>query len=511
MIKFDLPKNQSSIIKVLGVGGGGSNAVNHMCKQGIEGVDFIVCNTDAQSLQQSPVPNKIQLGANLTEGRGAGSIPEVGKNAAIEDIDKIEEILEKNSKMVFITAGMGGGTGTGAAPIIAEKAKEMGILSVGIVTMPFAFEGRKRKMQADNGVKELKKHVDTLLIICNDKLRELYGTLSISNAFANADNILTTAAKGIAEIITRTGYINVDFEDVKTVMKDSGVAIMGNGMAEGENRAIKAIESALSSPLLNDNDIKGASRILLNITSGKEEALTDEIMEITEYVQTQAESNAEIIWGLGNDNNLENSISVTLVATGFKANTDFGFDFENEEKEKKVIPLDNKKVDSTNSVTKKDKHESDEIKIINKYPEREDSSQTTNPDSKEQKGKNITIEFDIENDETIKKQTGIENKNEISETNKESEQKTENDRIKDDFQKKVNEREDKLRELSLNLKTPDGLQNIENEPAYVRRKVALNKVPSSSESHVSNYTLDIDKNNKTKIKSNNSFLHDNVD
>jgi cell division protein FtsZ len=264
-MKFDLPKNQSSIIKVVGVGGGGSNAVNHMFSQGIDGVDFLVCNTDQQALDISPVPHKIQLGSTLTEGRGAGSIPEVGKNAAIENIDQIREILKTNTKMVFITAGMGGGTGTGAAPIIAEAAKELGILTVGIVTLPFAFEGRKRKLQASEGIKEIKQYVDTLLVINNDKLREIYGNLSVGAAFDHADNVLTTASKGIAEIITRIGYINVDFEDVRTVMSEGGVAIMGSAAAGGENRAITAVEHALTSPLLNDNNIRGAKYILLNI------------------------------------------------------------------------------------------------------------------------------------------------------------------------------------------------------------------------------------------------------
>ena len=279
-MEFDLPKDQSSIIKVIGVGGGGSNAVNHMYKQGITGVDFMICNTDQQALDLSPVPNKIQLGATLTEGRGAGSNPEVGKNAAIENVDELKDILEKNTQMVFITAGMGGGTGTGAAPIIAQTAREMGILTVGIVTIPFTFEGRRRKLQADEGLAQLRENVDTLLIICNDKLREMHGNLKISEAFSKADDILTVAAKGIAEIITVAGYINVDFEDVKTVMKDGGTAIMGSAAAEGESRATKAVSQALASPLLNDNDITGANYILLNITSGDEEVSMDEIDEI---------------------------------------------------------------------------------------------------------------------------------------------------------------------------------------------------------------------------------------
>jgi cell division protein FtsZ len=329
MLKFDLPKNQSSIIKVLGVGGGGSNAVSHMFEQGIQGVDFIICNTDAQSLEISPIPTKIQLGS---KGLGAGSIPEVGRDAAVENIEDLKRILEKNTKMLFITAGMGGGTGTGAAPIIAQAAKELDILTVGIVTIPFAFEGRKRKMQAEAGIKELRNYVDSLLIICNDKLREVYGDLKLSDAFERADNILTVAAKGIAEIITVTGYINVDFEDVKTVMKDSGTAIMGSATAEGENRSLKAVEEALSSPLLNDNQIKGSGNILLYIASGDEEITMDEVTEITDYIQQEAGQNAEIIWGNGKDASLGNKISITLVATGF--NTDRTIKFSEPEARK---------------------------------------------------------------------------------------------------------------------------------------------------------------------------------
>ncbi|MBL4709195.1 MAG: cell division protein FtsZ, partial [Flavobacteriales bacterium] len=316
-MKFDLPKEQSSIIKVIGVGGGGSNAVNHMYRQGITGVDFIICNTDQQALDLSPIPNKIQLGSTLTEGRGAGSNPEVGKNAAIENVDELKDLFEKNTQMVFITAGMGGGTGTGAAPIIAQTAREMGILTVGIVTIPFGFEGRRRKIQADSGLAELRDSVDTLLIICNDKLREMHGNLKISEAFSKADDILTVAAKGIAEIITVAGYINVDFEDVKTVMKDGGTAIMGSAAAEGEGRAVKAVSQALASPLLNDNDITGANYILLNITSGDEEVSMDEIDEITEYIQNESGNTADIIWGNGVDESLGNKLCVTIVATGF--------------------------------------------------------------------------------------------------------------------------------------------------------------------------------------------------
>ncbi|MCT4581245.1 MAG: cell division protein FtsZ [Flavobacteriales bacterium] len=331
-MKFDLPKDQSSIIKVIGVGGGGSNAVNHMFQQGIKGVDFIVCNTDHQALDISPVPVKVQLGASLTEGRGAGSIPDVGMNAAIENLDEIKEILANSTKMVFVTAGMGGGTGTGAAPVIAKLAKEMGILTVGIVTVPFMFEGRKRRTQAEDGIERMRNAVDTLLIINNDKLREMYGNLTLANAFSNADDVLSTAAKGIADVISVTGQINVDFNDVSTVMRDSGVAIMGSAQAEGENRAHTAVSKALSSPLLNDNDIKGAKYVLLNITYGEKEVLMDEIMEITDFIQDEAGSTADVIWGHAKDEELGEQLSVTIIATGFNVSPDTGLPQKQPEK-----------------------------------------------------------------------------------------------------------------------------------------------------------------------------------
>ncbi|HNT79881.1 MAG TPA: cell division protein FtsZ, partial [Bacteroidia bacterium] len=284
-LKFDLPKEQPSIIKVIGVGGGGSNAVNHMYRMGIKGVDFIVCNTDHQALEASPVPIKIQLGPNLTEGRGAGSQPEKGREAALENIDELQEILTTNTKMVFVTAGMGGGTGTGAAPVIAEAASKMGILTVGIVTVPFGFEGRKRKEQASYGIEEMKKHVDALLVISNDKVRDIYGNLKVFEAFSKADNILLVAAKAIAGIINESFYINVDFADVETVMRKSGVAILGSGTGEGEDRAMKAVQTALDSPLLNDNDIKGARYILLSISAGTDEPTMDEVGEINDFIQ----------------------------------------------------------------------------------------------------------------------------------------------------------------------------------------------------------------------------------
>jgi len=343
-MEFDLPKmgaaaesNANSIIKVIGVGGGGSNAVNHMFLQGIVGVDFIVCNTDRQALDISPVPHKIQLGPNLTEGRGAGMIPEMGMNAAIENIEEIREILSKNTKMVFVTAGMGGGTGTGAAPVIAQVAKDLGILTVGIVTVPFNFEGRKRRQQAEEGLDKMRQNVDTLLIINNERLREFGKNMSLSSAFSHADNVLTVAAKGIAEVISVTGTINVDFNDVNTVLRNSGQAIMGSALAEGEDRAIVAVKEALTSPLLNDNDINGASYVLLNITYGDKEVMMDEITEITDYIQDAAGATADVIWGHGYDSTLGDKICITLIATGFSSTPITGFE---RAPERKIVALE---------------------------------------------------------------------------------------------------------------------------------------------------------------------------
>ncbi len=316
-MEFDIPSREKSIIKVVGVGGGGCNAVTHMFRQGIVGVDFALCNTDHQSMDLSPVPIKIQLGPNLTEGRGAGSKPEVGKKACLESIDEIKSFLEDGTKMVFVTAGMGGGTGTGAAPIIAKTARDHGILTVGIVTLPFSFEGKSRILHAEEGISELTENVDALIIVSNNKLREIFGNLRVSDAFSHADNILTTAAKGIAEIITVPGYVNVDFEDVNTVMRESGVAIMGIATGEGEDRAKLAVREALDCPLLEENDIRGAKDILLNIASGTKEITMDEIFEITEYVQEEAGNDTNLIWGNCYDESLGEQICVTVIATGF--------------------------------------------------------------------------------------------------------------------------------------------------------------------------------------------------
>lgn len=579
-MEFDLPKDQSSIIKVIGVGGGGSNAVNHMYNQGIKGVDFLICNTDNQALDLSPVPNQIQLGMALTEGRGAGSIPEVGKNAAYENVDELREILAKNTKMVFITAGMGGGTGTGAAPIIAEIAQELGILTVAIVTFPFTFEGKKRRLQAEQGLEELRQHVDTLLVINNDKLREIYGNLSLATAFAKADDILTTAAKGIAEIITVTGYINVDFEDVKTVMTKSGVAIMGSAIAEGENRAISAVETALASPLLNDNNINGANYILLYITSGTNEVLMDEIAEITDFIQDEAGLTADIIWGTGRDESLGDGISVTLIATGFDATNEIN-DNAQKDIQKVVHQLD----DSIPQGPKKLEEKKEEVINTPLFEEptlikkEEETNNFTTPTNTSSFGTNETVEsnlptnevenevhkpttFDLDKDNYVEKKPNIEptsvQRQNISHTVQPSEsifqqtpptnnevpkiikhdlydgemENTFDDQVihkpttaeteelnKDSAKqmdaeeqiKKSQERIMRLKALSMKLKSPSGINELENEPAYLRKNIKLKDVPHSSDNASSRYTLGEGEDDDTEIRPNNSFLHDNVD
>ncbi len=350
-ISFDLPKNQSNVIKVIGVGGGGSNAINHMFKQGIKGVDFIVCNTDSQALQNSSVPNKIQLGVNLTEGLGAGANPEVGQQSAIESIEEIEKMLDSNTKMVFITAGMGGGTGTGAAPVIAQLAKERDILTVGIVTIPFQFEGKVRQDQALQGVEKLRRQVDSLIVINNNKLREVYGNLGFKAGFSKADEVLATASRGIAEVITHHYTQNIDLKDAKTVLSNSGTAIMGSAVAIGDNRAKEAIVSALDSPLLNDNKISGAKNVLLLIVSGTNEITIDEIGEINDHIQAEAGHNANIIMGVGEDDTLGDSIAVTIIATGF--NIEQQTQIVNTEPKKIIHSLDGEQK-LTHDLSKKD-------------------------------------------------------------------------------------------------------------------------------------------------------------
>lgn len=541
-MEFDLPKSEStSIIKVIGVGGGGSNAVNHMYNQGIKGVDFIICNTDHQALDASPVPTKIQLGLSLTEGRGAGSIPEIGKNAAIENIEELRTLLEKDTKMVFVTAGMGGGTGTGAAPVIAQIAKDLGILTVGIVTVPFSFEGRKRKQQAELGLEELRDSVDTLLVINNDRLRDMFGNLSLGNAFAQADDILTTAAKGIAEVISVTGAINVDFNDVNTVMKDSGVAIMGSAVAEGEDRATKAVEKAMASPLLNDNDIAGAKYVLLNITYGDQEVLMDEIAEITDFIQDEAGSTADVIWGHGYDETLGSGICVTLIATGFKTSPITGFE---KAPEKKVSMLESAKEISapvtspTASFEKKEEEiEEDDAPFLITKEEVVSEDVTETPSQVWNEVENMTEEAPLASNEvsseapsweaSSEEKWEVEQADEVVAEEKEVkrffleddiEERTEldSDEVVDkgltpeEQQRKAQERLNRLREYTAKIKSPDGLADLEKEPAFKRRNVSLEDTEHSSEFKQSRFNLNFDEN-ETRLKDNNSFLHDNVD
>ncbi len=509
-MEFDLMKDGDSIIKVIGIGGGGSNAVNHMYRQGIKGVEFIVCNTDAQALETSPVPTKVQLGSSLTEGRGAGAIPEVGRNAAIENIDDIRKILLANTRMVFITAGMGGGTGTGAAPIIAQTAKEMGILTVAIVTIPFEFEGKKRRQQADEGIELLKKNVDTIIVIRNQRLREMFGNLNLSEAFAHADNILTTAAKGIAEIITVTGYINVDFEDVKTAVHNSGVAIMGSGLAEGENRATRAVEQALSSPLLNDNNIKGARYILMNVASGSKEVTMDEIGDITDYIQEQAGLSADVIWGNCQDENLGEKLLVTIIATGFKTREELGSEVNRAiEKKKNVHQLNDEipvvKETPVNKIKQPEIFEPELKKEIPSEP-----LQPIQPIVEE-----LNFEFNI-NAEVEEPKSTI-----VAEDKIETEPAKNNpvvhhlyDTVQDDEteeqSRKSKERIMKLKSLSYRIGNAN-ISEMEKEPAYKRRNIKLDSIPHSSESNISRFTLGPEEEKKSELRQNNSFLHDNVD
>ncbi|MCW3104544.1 MAG: cell division protein FtsZ [Bacteroidetes bacterium] len=544
-MKFDLPHDNSSIIKVIGVGGGGSNAVNHMYKQGIKGVDFIVCNTDQQSLDISPVPLKIVLGSSLTKGRGAGSLPEVGKNAAIESIEEVKALLANNTEMVFITAGLGGGTGTGAAPVIAQAAKEMGILTVGIVTIPFGFEGKKRKAQADAGLDALKANVDTLLVISNDKLREIYGNLKVTEAFGHADDILTTAAKGIADIITTTLQINTDINDVKTVMKESGVAIMGSAQASGEHRSLRAVEQAMASPLLNDSNIKGARYVLVNVTCGEDEITMDELGEITDYIQDAAGMTAEVIKGYGVDPSLGDKVNVTIIATGFNSQADLGMSFEkapekkvfslmDEPKKEVAAPVVNE-VPKTEEITSFIKGEEKApvaeniVPLVDETPVNEVKEETSANEPfmfvreeepvVNEETKQVTFEFEIasNNNVSIDEATEIQQEFEAPVMKNEPviESKDENviiSKVEESEQlKKAQERVAKLKELSFKLKSPNGLSELENEPAYKRRNINLDSTPHSSESQVSRYTLSEGDDKKAEIKPNNSFLHDNVD
>ncbi|MFP4023751.1 MAG: cell division protein FtsZ [Thiohalospira sp.] len=493
LMNFDLPVDRSSIIKVIGVGGGGSNAVNHMFKQGIKDVNFIVCNTDAQALSNSPVTVKVQLGESLTEGRGAGNKPEIGRQAAIENLDDVVEVMGGNTKMVFITAGMGGGTGTGAAPVIAKAAKEMGLLTIAIVTIPFRFEGTRRINQAIEGINEIEKYVDSLLVINNEKLREVCGNLKFSEAFSYADNILATAAKGIAEIITVPGYINVDFADVETVLTNSGVALMGTGMAKGEDRAVNAVQQALTSPLLNDNDINGTENILLNITFGNDEITMDEIGEIADFVNNEVGSNPNIIWGTGYDEKLEDQISITIIATGFESNSIP--ELYAKKTTKKTITLADEESKPKPKPRKKPEH----IQPADHHNDKNDDFDEC-LDFKQR-----TIDFDIKKDRESDKYIVLhqpESESEVAVETKKSE-----------IQKKLQESRERMKERRMeSSKMKDNIDEIENEPAYKRKNLKIDQPVHSKDSKISKYSLEDDEEeNTTRLRPNNSYLHDNVD
>ncbi len=623
-ITFDLPKNQSNVIKVIGVGGGGSNAINHMFQQGIKGVDFVICNTDAQALHNSGVPNKIQLGVSLTEGLGAGANPDIGEQAAVESLEDIKRMLDTNTKMVFITAGMGGGTGTGAAPIIAKMAKELDILTVGIVTMPFQFEGKIRIAQAQKGIETLREHVDSLVVINNNKLREVYGNLGFKAGFSKADEVLSTASRGIAEVITHHYTQNIDLRDAKTVLSNSGTAIMGSSSASGSNRAQEAIMKALDSPLLNDNKITGAKNVLLLIVSGSQEITIDEIGEINDHIQTEAGYGANIIMGVGEDEDLGEAISVTIIATGFNveqqdeiSNTetkkvvhsleeeqDLSKDkepaiitpditLEKEVKEEKVIHtlVDEDEVEHdmdlipTTEIIKNINVVYDEVLanvsdstefIINEVVAEETIEEE--PVEEEQ----IMLTFDLPlstpkeevEEEVVNEKVTFELDDEIkdmsvkdyvelipvTEANKEGETKYALDdyivlesainekgqkeevvlEVEEDivFEKKIiqeeteenlgeeldpmnspisqilkeraNERRQKMKEFNYKFNNAK-IDDIEKEPAYKRQGVDLNEAQHSSETSASRMSIGVDDNDDVQLRSNNSFLHDNVD
>ena len=480
LIHFDLQKHKSSIIKVIGVGGGGSNAVNHMFRQGIKDVDFVVCNTDAQALVNSPVPVKIQLGNSLTEGRGAGNKPDIGRQSAIENLQDVIDLLQTNTKMVFITCGMGGGTGTGAAPVIAKTAKEMGILTVAIVTVPFKFEGQTRINQAVEGINEIKNYVDSLLVIHNEKLREMFGDLKLSDAFSRADNILTSAAKGIAEIITVHGYINVDFADVQTIMTNSGVAIMGSAIADGENRALDAIQIALNSPLLNNNDIRGAKNILLNITSGEEEVSMDEVGIITDFVTNAVAKDSLMIWGTGSDPSLGSKISVTIIATGFESNSIP--ELYNKKRQVVNVPL-------AEETPRRPVTANNMFEVRTRESAESNRQQILNLDLQASSGQNYGNEsFNLE---------GIEIKTSVS---KKVERPVE-------IRKNLNKQKDN----SSNGSDANIIDDLENQPAYLRKNINFDDIKSPTDNEISKFTLVDDDERKIILKSENPYLNHNVD
>ena len=540
--EFQLPKNQSSQIKVMGVGGGGSNAVNYMFEHGIKGVDFVICNTDLQALEASPIPTKIQLGENLTEGLGAGSNPDVGMKAAQESADRINELLDANTKMLFITAGMGGGTGTGAAPVIAEIAREKGILTIAVVTHPFTNEGGYRKQYAKEGLEELKKQVDTLLIINNDKLIEVYGDLTLTQAFGKANEVLNTATKGIAEVISQHLLVNIDLNDARKVLENSGTAVMGQAQATGENRAIEAVTEALDSPLLNDNEIYGAEQVLLKIVtgSGDDEIKMSELSKIKNKIQSAAGRDVNIIEGIGIDPDLGSAVSVTVIATGFetkRVNDPITIDLESSDFSKDDEKLENnfinEKTDSSNvqqtlSLEEDSLQDYSETKYQNNLSSFKDK-EYQNVKASVLVEEKIVLELEDEEPEEAMPSISLDLDEKIEEENSEefisdilnSEEDIQNESndneiiLNSDTETLTNansmrvearERENRLREISIKLRTPSGLTKLENEPAYKRSNVTLEKNTHSSENELSRLSL-----NKEGLQNSNKFLHDNVD
>ena len=557
-IKFDHPKDSTSnIIKVIGVGGGGSNAVTYMYKQGITGVDFILCNTDAQALEESPIPTKISLADRQL---GAGNNPEVGREAAIKSRDKIRNVLDDGTKMLFITAGLGGGTGTFAASVIAEISRELGILTVGIVTLPFSFEGRKRKLAAEEGLRELQKHVDTVLVICNDKLREVYPDLGLSNAFAKVDNVLTTAAKAIAEIITVPGKVNVDFEDVKTVIQKSGKAIMGYAVASGENKSMDAIIAAMESPLLNESNIKGAKNILIFITLGQEDEISvKDLDEIMECAQVSCGNTANIIWGVGNSKEMGEKVAITFIATGFNDDSDIN---DGLTPKKNVVRLDEDLskpttfigINKENPLIRTEKPASifstPAAEISKRMPSEDffqprpltidfGSQESNNAESLAKKitvhtlGEETKKEQEPKNESEGQEETVFEvkklDRKELSfETNDSIEEQSvfvkrpENPLNFEPIRKEIEQekrpvqssldthRSEVLKSLSSNLNKSEFITYLEQEPAYLKRNINLSQ--NENTGNVSRYTIgNVDNDDKPSLRENNSYLHDNVD
>jgi cell division protein FtsZ len=555
IIDFNLPKNQSSVIKVIGIGGGGGNAINYMYENGIEGVDFAICNTDTQALEASPIPVKIQLGENLTNGLGAGSNPEVGMQAAVESIDRINELLDSNTNMLFITAGMGGGTGTGAAPIIAKAANEKGILTVGVVTMPFETEGGRRHEHAKSGLEELRKHVDTLLVINNQKLLEVHGDLTLSKAFSKANEVLNIATKGIAEVITQHLTVNIDLSDARLVLQKSGTAIMGQAEAEGENRAVEAVKDALDSPLLNDNDIFGSKHVLLKIVTGdseEDEISMNELKLITDTIQRQAGNNVNIINGVGTDPELGSKLSVTVIATGFEAKEeqeDVLVDIGEDETLDTISSDTKRKIETPENITEDFSQQSmfdfeDNIDIsfseIENIEEDENNlmeftvsesveEETIEMEEDDEKEERVVLSLDDETDE-VKEENILDLDSEKEENEEEVSFKFEKEETEDTLEaplmrERVNinsqdldeneitsrKREEKLKNISNILRTPSGLTNLIDEPAFKRNGIDLEDTPHSSDSEISSQTLSLGDDNVVQLKQNNSFLHDNVD